>query len=163
MKNNEFKLGMFAIACVSIIAIFALSVTAAIGQDYIVYDAQGRTVAVIDQSEPARATNPIVERANQARRDTTVSSLLIKTENHQVESPLVCPRPLEIRLADAEAVNLSQDVRNVLYGGLFAVCAYYTNNSGMDRPFVQAAKTITITAGIDNIVSIIRRHKKLNH
>lgn len=61
-----------------------------------------------------------------------------------------------------QELNLRQDTRNLLYVGGLLACGAIMNNNGNDDFAVGLAGGIVFTAGIDNVLSIIRRNKKLN-
>ena len=61
-----------------------------------------------------------------------------------------------------QELNLRQDTRNMLYAAGAVACAYIMNNNGNDQLAVNIGGTLAFTALTDNVVSIIRRNKKLN-
>lgn len=61
-----------------------------------------------------------------------------------------------------QELNLRQDTRNLLYVGGLLACGAIMNNNGNDDFAVGLAGGIVLTAGVDNVLSIIRRNKKLN-
>jgi len=61
-----------------------------------------------------------------------------------------------------QELNLRQDTRNLLYVGGLLACGAIMNNNGNDDLAVGLAGGIVLTAGVDNVLSIIRRNKKLN-
>lgn len=61
-----------------------------------------------------------------------------------------------------QELNLRQDTRNVLYGAALVACGAIMNNNGNDGLAVNLAGGVVLTAGVDNLLSIIRRNKKLN-
>ena len=61
-----------------------------------------------------------------------------------------------------QELNLRQDTRNMVYAAALVGCLYQMNNNGNDALYVNVSKGIALTALTDNVISVIRRNKKLN-
>lgn len=59
-----------------------------------------------------------------------------------------------------QELNLRQDTRNLFYMAGLVACGAIMNNNGNDDFAVGLAGGIVLTAGVDNVLSIIRRNKK---
>ena len=131
MSNNEFKLGAFAIACVSIIAILALTVTTAFGQ------------ARVYQTDANLTAN---------------GKYIVTTWSDGSKSfERVDAKPWE-KYSEAE-LNLGQDTRNLVYAGVILGAGVFTSQVGLSSRVVGFAAITSVYATFDNVRTIIRRHK----
>lgn len=131
-QPNNKQVSIMAIACVSVIAITMMVLTA--------------------MMNVANAQTPYTD-AYLAKKRATYGNTLADDLNIDFD---------KWRQYSEQELNLRQDTRNLLYVGGLLACGAIMNNNGSDDFAVSLAGAITLTAGVDNVLSIIRRNKKLN-
>jgi hypothetical protein len=178
MKNkNNNQVTLMAIACVSVIAVTAMVLSAMMNVVSAQYTSYTTTVTqvgnryYVNTSSSTSSANREAGwemRRNQINREVAKARRKANRTGDSVlcsgvwvqptpDTTLQVSRSLEERFQLDVKLDTRKDALNILYGAVLAFCAYQANNNGNDADYIQVAKVTLGTALITNIVSRGRR------
>lgn len=167
MKNNNKQVTLMAIACVSVIAVTAMVLTAMMNVAH-AQDSPTRTIthdpAGFSYNFTAPQDGVVYLKSDAERRVERARKIANRTGKNQIVSGVIIrPDVTTLQGAVDRDINLTlvNDRRRLVSCAVLAVCAYRMNNNGDDFRAVRVAGAVSLNLIVGEVGNFIKRRNNL--
>ena len=167
MKNNNRQVTLMALACVSVIAVTAMVLTAMMNVAR-AQDSPTRTIihdpAGFSYNFTAPQDGVVYLKSEAERRVVRARKIANRTGKNQIISGVIIrPDVTTLQEAVERDINLTlvNDRRRLVSAGVLALCAFNMNNNGNDALAVKVASVVSLNLIVGEVGNFIKRRNNL--